>query len=402
MSKDEYFTGQPIFTQVLSLIKRSKIQRLAKSHESDKYYKKFKTYDHLVTMLYTIYQRCTSLREVTTGMQASMHKLNHLGMTYCPRRSTLSEANANRNHKVFEAIYMSLFRRYRKSLPDSRVRNSWIDKLYIIDSTTIKLFSEILKANGLSRMDGRTKGGMKVHTMIKAEEDVPCLVKLTDAASSDVFFIDKLRLPMGSIVTFDKGYINYVQYDLWEKQKVSWITRLKNNGPHEIVSQRNITQNDIESGVVSDQYILLGGTSRGTKPRTKARLVKFYDKENKKHFNFITNNRKLSAKSISLIYKRRWQIELLFKRLKQNYPLRNFLGDNANTIKIQVWCALIADLLIKIIKAKVKRNWSFSGISSMIRIHLMSYIKLIKFLSDPDKYMINNIAIAPRPPTLFY
>jgi len=401
MNKDGYFTGQPIFTQVLSLIKKSKIQRLAKSYKSDKYYKKFKTYDHLVTMLYTIYQRCTSLREVTTGMQASMHKLNHLGMTYCPRRSTLAEANAKRNHEVFESIYMSLYQKYKKSLPDSRARYSWIERLYIIDSTTIKLFSEILKANGISRMDGRTKGGMKVHTMIKAAEDVPCLIKLTDAASSDVFFIDKLRLPKGSIVTFDKGYISYVQYDLWEKQKVSWITRLKNNGPHEILTQRKITTNDIESGVQSDQYILLGGTSRGRKPRTKARLVKFYDKENKKHFNFITNNRQLSAKSISLIYKRRWQIEVLFKRLKQNYPLRNFLGDNANAIKIQVWCALIADLLIKIIQAKVKRKWSFSGISSMIRIHLMSYIKLFKFLTDPDRYMINNIVLAPRPPTLF-
>jgi len=294
-------------------------------------------------------------------MQASMNKLNHLGMTYCPRRSTLAEANAKRNHEVFESIYMSLYQKYKKSLPDSRARYSWIERLYIIDSTTIKLFSEILKANGISRMDGRTKGGMKVHTMIKAAEDVPCLIKLTDAASSDVFFIDKLRLPKGSIVTFDKGYISYVQYDLWEKQKVSWITRLKNNGPHEILTQRKITINDIESGVQSDQYILLGGTSRGRKPRTKARLVKFYDKENKKHFNFITNNRQLSAKSISLIYKRRWQIEILFKRLKQNYPLRNFLGDNANAIKIQVWCALIADLLIKIIQAKVKRKWSFSG-----------------------------------------
>lgn len=401
MSKDGYFTGQPIFTQVLSLIKKREIQRISEFHESDKYYKKFKTYDHLVTMLYAIYQRCTSLREVTTGMQASMHKLKHLGMTYCPRRSTLSEANANRNHQVFETIYMSLYEQYRKSLPDSRGRNSWLERLYIIDSTTIQLFSEILKGNGVSKMDGRTKGGLKVHTLIKASEDLPCLIKLTDAARSDVFFIEKLKLPKGSIVTFDKGYINYVQYDLWQKEKVSWITRLKKNGPHQIVAQRKITESDIKSGVVSDQYILLGGASRTSKPRTKARLVKFYDKENKKHFNFITNNKQLSAKSISLIYKRRWQIETLFKRLKQNYPLRNFLGDNANAIKIQVWCALIGDLIIKTIKAKVKRKWSFSGIASMIRIHLMSYIKLFNFLEDPDKYIINNIAKAPRPPTLF-
>ena len=150
-------------------------------------------------------------------------------------------------------------------------------------------------------------------------------------------------------MTFDKGYINYVQYDLWAKQKVYWVTRLKAKGPFEIVSDRNLTASDVKSGVQSDHNILLGGASRGRKPRTIARLVRFFDEEKNKHFNFITNNKILSAKSIALIYKRRWQIELLFKRIKQNYPLRNFLGDNVNAIKIQAWCALIADLLLNIV-----------------------------------------------------
>jgi hypothetical protein len=401
MHKDDYFTGQPVFSQLLSFVNRSEINRLAKASNSDKYYKKFKTYDHLVTMLYAIFQRCTSLREVTSGMQASMQKLNHLGMTYCPRRSTLSEANANRTHEVFEKIYMSLYNKYGQGLPDSRSKKSWMDRLYIIDSTTIQLFSEILRNTGVTDMNGRTKGGMKVHTLIKASEDVPCLVKLTQAAQNDVNFIDKLELPKGSIVTFDKGYINYAQYDLWDSQKVYWVTRLKKKGPHEILSDRNITTTDTESGVQSDHNILLGGASRTLKPRTKARLIKFYDQENDKHFNFITNNKQLSAKSIALIYKRRWQIELLFKRIKQNYPLRHFLGDNENAIKIQAWCALIADLILKIVKSKVKRNWSFSGLASMIRIHLMSYIKVMNFLDNPDKFIINTIINAPRPPTLF-
>ena len=148
MYKDDYFTGQPVFTQLLSFINKSDVYRIAKANKSDKYYKKFKTYEHLVTMLFAIFQKCTSLREVTTGMQASMHKLNHLGMEYCPRRSTLAEANVNRTHEAFEAIYMSLYKKYGKSLPDSRSKKSWLKKLYIIDSTTIQLFSEILRNNG--------------------------------------------------------------------------------------------------------------------------------------------------------------------------------------------------------------------------------------------------------------
>jgi len=401
MRKYEYFTGQPIFTQVLSAVNKRDINRIAKSEDSDRYYKKFKTYEHLVTMLYAIFQKCSSLREVTTGMQASMHKLHHLGMAYCPRRSTLSEANGKRDHQVFERIYMHLYESNKKCLPDSRRQKSWQDRLYIIDSTTIQLFSEILRGNGVSKIDGRTKGGLKVHTLIKANEDVPCLVKLTESALHDVNFIDKLRLPEGSIVTFDKGYVNYKQYDLWESQNVKWVTRLKKKGLYEITSDRKISSKDIESGVQSDHNILLGGTSRTRQPRTKARMVKFYDKENDKQFNFTTNHKRLSARSIALIYKKRWQIELLFKRVKQNYPLRNFLGDNENAIKIQTWCALIADLLVKIVKSKTKRNWAFSGITSMIRIHLMSYIKLYTFLEHPDKFVINTIVVQPRPPTLF-
>jgi len=401
MHKDEYFTGQPVFTQLLSLLKRREIQRIAKTHQTDKYYKKFKTYEHLITMLYSVYQGCTSLREVVTGMQASMNKLNHIGMNYCPRRSTLSEANSKRSDAVFESVYYSLYNKHKKSLPDSRYKNSWFHRLYIIDSTTITLFSEILKGTGKIKTNGRRKGGIKVHSAIKAMEDVPCLVKLTEASCNDVNFIDKLVLPKGSIVTFDKGYINYVQYDLWNEQEVSWITRLKTNGPHEIIGPRKITKTDELADIKSDENILLGSKSRGCKPRTKARLIKFHDKEKNRCFNFITNNNKLSAKTIALIYKQRWQIELLFKRVKQNYPLRSFLGDNENAIKIQVWCALIADLILNIIKSKVKRKWSFSGMASMIRIHLMSYIKLIKFLDNPDKFLITNINVCPRPPTLF-
>lgn len=400
MYKYEYFTGQPVFTQILSLVNKREIYRIANSQGSDKYYKKFKTYEHLITMLYAIFQNCTSLREVTTGMQASMHKLNHLGMTYCPRRSTLSEANAKRDHKVFERIYMHLYESNKKSLPDSHTKKSWWNKLYIIDSTTIQLFSEILRGNGVSKIDGRTKGGLKVHTMIKAVEDVPCLVQLTESALHDVNFIDKLRLPKGSIVTFDKGYINYDQYKLWDSENVKWVTRLKTKGPHEIITDRKLSSKDEEAGVQSDHNILLGSKKK-SKPRIEARLIKFYDKENDKHFEFITNHDRLAARSVAMIYKRRWQIELLFKRIKQNYPLRHFLGDNENAIKIQAWCALIADLIIKIVQSKIKRNWSFSGITSMIRIHLMSYIKLFRFLDNPDKYVINNITTQPRPPTLF-
>ena len=134
-----------------------------------------------------------------------------------------------------------------------------------------------------------------------------------------------------------------------------------------------------------DQLILLGGKS--VIEKVPARKITYLDKKSGKELTFVTNNTRMKASTIAGIYKRRWQIECLFKRLKQNYPLKYFLGDSENAIKIQIWCSLITDILIKAVKDKVKRKWSFSNIASMIRLHLMTYIHLIKFLQTPEKIL---------------
>ena len=229
MRKNANFTGQPIFSQLLNLIDRNSISRQARKHSSDKYYKKFDTYNHLVTMLYAVFHKCSSIREVVTGMQVCSKRLHHLGITYSARRSTFAEANTKRPHGVFESIYQDLYSQYAQYLPDSRLRKDINSRLYIIDSTTIQLFSDILKNAGTKPVNGKSKGGIKAHTMIKADEDVPCLVKLTAAAKHDTPFIQRLKLPERSIVVFDKAYLDYKQYKLWNDEKVYWVTRMRSN-----------------------------------------------------------------------------------------------------------------------------------------------------------------------------
>lgn len=401
MSKNANFSGQPIFSQLLKLINRPIIIKQARLHGSDHYYKKFKTYDHLVTMLYAIFHKCSSLREVVTGMQVCHQRLNHLGIKYSPRRSTISEANSKRTSAVFESIYKVLYKQYGASLPDSRKRKRIDSRLYIIDSTTIKLFKEILKNAGRQPANGKRKGGIKVHTMIKADEDVPCLVRLTAAAKHDAPFIKGLCLPKGSIVTFDKAYMDFTQYSLWNEMKITWVTRIRSNGIYEVKSENELTQNHRKKGLISDQNIILGHTAHKDITRVEARLIIYHDKQKNKTYSFITNSKKLAAYTISQIYKRRWQIEILFKRLKQNYPLKYFLGDNENAIKIQIWCVLIADLLIKVVQSVLKKRWSFSNLSSMIRIHLMTYVKLFDFLNNPEKLLLSDSPINNKGPTLF-
>ena len=233
---------------------------------------------------------------------------------------------------------------------------------------------------------GKRKGGVKAHTLIKADEDVPLLIRLTPAASADTGFMEKIQLPQGSIITFDKGYNNYKMLELWGKQGISWVSRRRKPAILEELENRELSKNQIDNGVLSDKWCMMGHNHHAT-TKIKVRLIAFYDKQNQRQFEFLTNNEEFSALTIANVYKRRWQIETLFKRIKQNYPLKNFLGDSENAIKIQIWCALIADLLLKIIQKQVERPWSFANLAGMVRLHLMTYIHLWDFLKHPEKIL---------------
>jgi len=152
---------------------------------------------------------------------------------------------------------------------------------------------------------------------------------------------------------------------------------------YSVLQSKNVSPDQKQHGIIADEKIIAGGRYR--KDKMLARRITYQDPISGKKLVFFTNNNRMKAATIANIYKKRWQIECLFKRLKQNYPLKYFLGDNENAIKIQIWCSLITDLLIKIVKDKVKRKWSFSNIAGMIRLHLMTYINLVKFLQQPEK-----------------
>lgn len=393
MSKSSFFTGQPIFNQLLSLIPRTIVNELARKHNSDRYYKKFKVYDHLVSMLFSGFHQCSSLRELITGLQANSHRLNHLGMVCTPRRSTLADANKNRSAVFFEMLFKKLYHFHFGGLPDSLVNKRLSEKLFIVDSTTITLFSQVFKGAGTYGSNGRKKGGLKAHVLLRAKDQTPCFVHLTAAAQSDRTFMPMLDLPPGSVIVMDRAYVNYKTMLGWDRQHITWVTRLNNWLNWEVIEQCPVSDYHQKMGVRKDEIIMLGNPqTQNINPLQKARLITYYDKESEREFVFLTNNLQYSPLTIAGIYKRRWDIELLFKRIKQNFQLANFLGDNENAIKIQVWCTLIADLLIKVIKDTVekikKRKWSFANIASLIRQHLTTYIDLIKFLLNPEKAII--------------
>ncbi len=332
-------------------------------------------------MLFVSIEGYHSIRESILGLLANAHKLKHLGLSYIVRRSTFSEANLRRSSQVFGDIYMNTYRSHASSLTDSRLSGTDLKRLYIMDSTTITLFKDILRGTGRTPKEGKKKGGIKAHTIIKASENVPCLIRYSEAVRHDhTFLTEVFNLEAGSIVTFDKGYVDYAKYEAFTKKSIWYVTRLKDNAIFEAREEFDIPDG-ADSGVLKDEEIILFyGEKKKEEHRT--RRIAYWDSENGRLFEFITNNFDLDAEKIALIYKKRWQIELLFKQLKQNFPLKYSLGDNENAIEIQIWAAMLSNLLISLVKSQVKRKWSFSNLVSVIRQQLMNYINIYKFLED--------------------
>jgi hypothetical protein len=218
---------------------------------------------------------------------------------------------------------MSVYRSHVSDLADSRLSDADLKRLYIMDSTTISLFKDILKGVGRNPKEGRKKGGIKAHTIIKASENVPCLIRYSEAARHDHLFLKEVfNLAAGSIITFDKGYVDYAQYEAFSRSSIWYVTRLKDNTIYQPGEEFDIPDN-AHSGILKDEEIILYYGDK-KKEEHRARRIAYWDSENDRLFQFITNNFELTAEKIALIYKKRWQIELLFKQLKQNFPLKYF------------------------------------------------------------------------------
>ena len=384
MGKSNYFSSKSVFGQLISLIDDKTIKDAVKKNDSDRYVKRFKSKDHLISMLFCSFAKCNSLREVSGAMLGLSGKTESFQLNHIPKRSTLSDANKNRKVEFFEDIYNKLLREYGSVLSDSRIQDVLKKQVKIVDSTTISLFKDILSCVGRKAKDGKSKGGIKVHTVINADEKVPSLVWFSPATTHDHNFLKKLKCDDNTIYVFDKGYNDYKAFKHFTDNKTGFVTRIKDNAVYEELEIKEVSE-DIHSGVLQDEIIEIEVKEGKTISKLKVRKVKFYDRENKREFEFITNLFELRADLIAALYKIRWQIELLFKQLKQNFPLRYFLGDNENAIKIQIYCVLIVNLLIAVIKKRLKRSWAFSNLVSFCKIHLFNYIQLMKFLENPEK-----------------
>jgi IS4 transposase len=335
-------------------------------------------------MLFCVFARCSSLREVSGAMLGLSGKTKHFKLDNLPYRATLSDANKRRTPDLFCDIYNDLLKKYAHLISDSRVKDVIQKQVKIFDSTTISLFRDILKCTGRMPANGKRKGGIKMHTVINVDEAVPKVVWFTDASTNDHVLLKKLTFDKDTIYVFDKGYNDYKAFKLFTDMETGFVTRIKDNAVYKEEEKLYIDK-CIHSGVISDQIIEIEVTEEKQKTKIKLRKVTFYDRVLKRKFGFLTNLFEMRSDMIAALYKLRWQVELLYKQLKQNFPLKYFLGDNENAIIMQIYCVLIVNLLLTIVQKRLKRPWAFSNLVSFCRIHLFNYIHLLRCLENPEK-----------------
>jgi hypothetical protein len=313
-----------MYGQLISLLNKSKILKISREKGGERYVKHFDAWHHLVIMLYAVIKRFDSLREITDSMFPEARKFSHLGISMMPRRSTLSDANARRPESIFEETYRDLYATYKDELSsDSRKRQTpkWLGRLQIIDSTTITLFSNLIfKGVGRHPKTGKKKGGIKVHANIHANEGVPSDIRFTSAATNDSFMLKPSNYEAGDLLAMDRAYIDYAKFEELTKRGVTYVTKMKKNLVYTVESD---TMYMSPEGLMDYRVQHVTFTKRakdGEEIVHHARIVTYVDvkKTKAKLVSLLTNDMEMEAEEIVEIFRKRWEIELIFKQLKQN------------------------------------------------------------------------------------
>ena len=394
------FVGQPILKQFYKFIPKEIISNVINKYKANRYYKKISFQEHVITGIFGVLAGCSGLREIIVGIQGFQGKLKNLGLKKAVPKSTLADANMNRSYLTFENLYYQLLNHYKSFISDSRLKGLSIRNLKIIDSTTIQLFNDILKGVGRNPTTGnKKKGGLKVHSMLDAFSGVVEFVKITEAKMHDRKFLYSLKLVRNSYIVMDKAYNDYNQFLKWTKEKIWFVTRMKTNANYKTTKiLLDKSKRKKVKGVIKEEYILMNYKSKDNNKLEQLKLRKItYRTEEEKVYLFISNDFKQSAERIALIYKYRWNIELLFKQIKQNFPIKYFWGNGINAMKIQIFCVLICQLLIIVARKKAQVKKSITSVITFIRIHVLSFINLIAYIKDSlDEWVKKN-----KEPSLF-
>ena len=363
-----------IFSQLLQLFPRVEFQHLVMITQAERYAKGFPCWNQFVSMLFCQLGRAHSLREITGGLRSCEGKLKHLGIT-APPHSTLAYANGHRPYELYEQVFLQLFERCRVQVVGKR-KFRFKNKLISMDSSTIDLCLEMFDWAKFRQ----TKGAIKLHLLLDHDGYLPSFAVITEGNVSDVKVARQFHFDPGTMVVYDRGYTDYALFGRWTAEGVYFVTRMKENALYEVVGEKEVPQN---RNILKDELIEFKDPKAREKCPYPLRRTEVFNPDPKEILVFLTNNLNLGATTIAAIYKERWQIEIFFKALKQNLKIKTFVGTSANAVKIQIWTALIAMLILRFLQLRSQFNWSLSNLVALLRMSLFTHRDLWAWLNKP-------------------
>lgn len=369
-----------VLSQLLQWIPRYEFQEGVDQYEGDKKIRKLPCWSQFVGLLFGQLTGHNSLRAIAAGLKGVRTKLYHLRITFEIRRSTLSDANDKRDPRIFEAAFYHLLPRVQKLAPRNKLKLK--GPLLALDSTTIALCLEL---SPWARFH-HGKGAMKLHMAVDIAGDIPTVMVLTEGRKHDVPVARKIHFAAGTLLIMDRGYVDFSwMWDLTQ-QGIFFVTRMKKNCVHKV---RECRKTDRTHGILADQTIRL----KSFDYEGKLRKVSYRDPETGHKYIFLTNRFDLAAKTICDLYKARWQVELFFKTMKQQLQVKKYVGTSVNAVKTQVWVALIAYLLLMLVKFQSKLGWGIPSIMAALTVVLFSNRVLTDIWADAPKERCVNIGL---------
>jgi hypothetical protein len=362
-----------IFNQLLQLFSRTDFQRAVMATQAERHARGFDCWTQFVAMLFCQLGRAHSLREICGGLASCEGKLQQLGVGRTPKRSTLAYANEHRPWQLFQAVFYQLLDRCRSVAGPHPFR--FKNKLLSLDATVIELCAETFPWAAFRR----TKGAVKLHFTLDHDGYLPTFCVITDGKHHEAPMARQQGFPAGTILVFDKGYIDFRWFAELTAAGVFFVTGLKRNADYTVLERRTPPQ---DRGIVVDQIIRFRGPLTRQKYPGPLRRVVLRTAEGER-LEFLTNHLTLGASTVARIYKDRWQIELFFKVLKQHLRIKTFVGTTANALHTQIWTALIAVLLLKYLQLRARFGWSLSNLVALLRMNLFVYRDLWTWLDQP-------------------
>ena len=359
------------FQQMLRLFPRAEFDAMVRKHRAERHARGFTSWEQFVSMLFCQLGRAQSLREICDGLGSIEGKARHLGIE-APKRSTLAYANEHRPWEMFESVFHGLLSRLQTEIaPGHKFR--FKNRLLSMDGTIIELCASSFDWAHYKRL----KGAVKLHMILDHAGCLPAFCRITEGNVHEIQVARTLEFATGTIVVFDRGYVDYEWFRSMSERKVWFVTRLRDNINYSVVEQRSVRGPVVRS----DEVILLEKhRTYGFEPLRLRRVVVAGEDGD---FEIFTNNFTLAASTIGEIYRQRWQIENFFRAIKQNLRIKTFVGTSANALKIQIWSALIAILILKYLQLKARCGWSLSRLVALIRMHLFTYRELWSWLDNP-------------------